>query len=424
MGISFWLAAGIFLVSYVLIISERLHRTVVALTGAVLMVALGVLHQSEAISGVDFNTLGLLVGMMVIVGIAKDSGVFQYMALWIVKAGKGQPFRIFPMLMITVAVFSSILDNVTTALLMVPVMFVVANNLKISPKPFLMGTILFANIGGVATLIGDPTNILIGSASGRTFNDFVVNTGPAAILAALAAGFFLWLKYRRVMVASSSAQASVASFKPSEAISDRKLLSKSLIVIGLVLIGFLTHSITHLEGATLALGGAALLLLLTLHDPEEHLKHVEWTSIFFFVGLFILVAGLERAGIIELLAKHLVGVTGGNRVVTGLVVLWGSAILSAIIDNIPLVATMIPLIKTIGSLTGMDIAPLWWALSLGGNIGGNATLIGASTNVVVSGIAAREGHKITFTEYLKTALPITLATIIIFSVYLYVRYLR
>lgn len=424
MSTTFLLAVGVFLASYAIIISERIHRTVAALTGAVLMIVLGVLSQEEALSGVDFNTLGLLVGMMVIVGIAKGSGMFQYLAIWIAKAGQGNPKRIFPFLMIAVAVLSGILDNVTTALLMVPVMFVVANNLKIPPKPFLIGTILFANIGGIATLIGDPTNILIGSAGNLAFNDFLLNTGPAAILAALIAGGILYLKFHRLMVASPEAQASIRSFVPREAISDWPLLWKSLSVIGLVLIGFMTHNQTNLEGATIALGGAALMLLLTMTDPEHHLKEVEWPSIFFFVGLFVLVTGLEHAGVIAALAERLIDLTGGKLLATGLAILWGGAILSALIDNIPLVATMIPLIQHIGAITGLDVTPLWWALSLGGNVGGNATLIGASTNVVVSGIAAREGQRITFIEYLKIALPITAIIIVAFSAYFYLRYAR
>ena len=424
MDTTFLLAVGVFLASYAIIISERIHRTVAALAGAVLMVLLGVVSQEQAIDGIDFNTLGLLIGMMVVVGIAKNSGMFQYLAIWIAKAGQGKPKKIFPFLMITVAVLSGVLDNVTTALLMVPVMFVIANNLKITPKPFLIGTILFANIGGVATLIGDPTNILIGSAAKLTFNDFLVNTGPAALMAALIVGGILYLKFGKQMVASPEAQASIKNFIPREAISDWKLLWKSFIVIGLILIGFITHSVTHLEGATIALGGAALLLLLTMTDPEHHLKEVEWPSIFFFVGLFILVVGLEEAGVITLMAERLIDLTGGKLLATGMIILWGGAILSAVIDNIPLVATMIPLVHKIGALTGIDVTPLWWALSLGGNAGGNATLIGASTNVVVSGIAAREGHKITFFEYLKIALPITLTVITFFSGYLYFRYLR
>ncbi len=424
MSATFLLAVGVFIASYALIISERIHRTVVALTGAVLMIVLGVLHQEEAIAGVDFNTLGLLVGMMVVVGIAKGSGMFQYIAIWIAKTGQGNPKIIFPLLMATVAVLSGLLDNVTTALLMVPVMFVVANNLKITPKPFLIGTILFANIGGVATLIGDPTNILIGSAAKLSFNDFLMNTGPAAVMAAVIAGGFLYLRFRRQMVASPEAQATIRHFVPKEAISDWRLLWKSLGVIGLILVGFITHNVTHLEGATIALGGAALMLLLTMSDPEHHLKEVEWPSIFFFVGLFILVTGLEHAGVIEKLAEALLDVTGGKLLPTAMLILWGGAILSAVIDNIPLVATMIPLVQKISVLTGLDVTPLWWALSMGGNVGGNATLIGASTNVVVSGIAAREGQRITFFEYLKIALPITFAVIIVFSGYLYVRYLR
>ena len=423
MDVTFWVTVAIFLSTYVLIISERLHRTVVALAGAVLMVALGIVTQDQAIQGIDFNTLGLLIGMMVIVGIAKDSGMFQYLAIRITRLAKGNPMIIFPLFMVTVGVLSAVLDNVTTSLLMVPVMFVIANNLRVNPKPFLIGTILFANLGGIATLIGDPTNILIGSAADLSFNDFLLNTAPAAVIGGLAVGGVLWLFFRRSFITNVEARDRIMQFKAKEAISDWVLLRKSLVVIILVLIGFLSHQIIHLEGATIALGGAALLLL-TLNDPEHHLRNVEWTSIFFFTGLFILVTGLEQAGIIAFLSDKMINLTHGNLRTTALVILWGGATLSAVIDNIPLVATMIPLIKTIAATTGINPAPLWWALSLGGNVGGNATLIGASTNVVVSGMAEREGHKIGFGEYLKISLPVTIVVITLFSGYLYFRYLR
>ncbi|PJE75609.1 hypothetical protein COV04_04255 [Candidatus Uhrbacteria bacterium CG10_big_fil_rev_8_21_14_0_10_48_11] len=419
----FPLAVGIFIASYALIISEKTHRTIIALTGAMVMIGLGVVTQEAAIKGIDFNTLGLLIGMMVVVTIAKDSGMFEFIAMWVSKLGRGKPAPIFILLGITVAIFSAFLDNVTTVLLMVPVIFVVANNLEVPPKPFLIGAILLSNIGGTATLIGDPPNILVGSAADLSFNDFLINLAPAALLVVVVTvGMLYWL-YGRRMKSTPEAAARIMAFNPSSAISDWWLLKKSLLVLGLILIGFFTHGVTNLEGATIALSGAALLLLLTTDDPEPHLRNVEWTTIFFFIGLFILVAGLEAVGAIHLLADALVSVTGGQLAILTMATLWGSAVFSAIIDNIPFVATMIPLIKDVGVSTGLPLAPLWWALLLGADIGGNATLVGASANVVISGMAEKEGHRIGFGEYMKIAVPVTFVGLVVCSAYVYLRYL-
>lgn len=423
MSFTFYSAIAIFILAYAIIISEKIHRTVVALSGAVLMILLGVLHQEQAIEGVDFNTLGLLIGMMIVVGIAKHSGMFQFVAIWASKIGKGKPIPIFLLLGFITAFFSAFLDNVTTVLLMVPVTFVVTHNLKINPIPFLIGTILLSNIGGTSTLIGDPPNILVGSAAKIPFNDFLIHLGPIVFIVVVVTLFMLYLWYRKELNASEEAQAQILRFNPREAISDKKLLVKSLIVIGLVLLGFFTHAITHLEGATIALGGAAFLLLLTMNDPEEHLREVEWTTIFFFIGLFILVAGLEHVGAIRAMAEWLIHTTGGDPTLTTLSLLWGSGVFSALIDNIPFVATMIPLIKDVSALTGMALGPLWWALLLGADFGGNATIIGASANVVVSGIAEKEGHKISFLGYMKVAAPMTFVALLISTVYVYLRYL-
>lgn len=419
----FLLAVGVFLASYALIISERVHRTVVALSGAVAMILLGIINQEQAIEGVDFNTLGLLIGMMVIVGIAKDSGMFQYVAIWVSKLGRGKPLPIFVLLSLTIAIFSALLDNVTTVLLMIPVTFVIAHNLKIAPKGFLISAILLSNIGGTATLIGDPPNILIGSAADLSFNDFLMNLAPISLVITVVTITLLCWWYRKTLVSQPGAAEAIMAFQPREAISDVRLLVKSLIVLGLVLVGFVTHSATHLEGATIALAGAALMFLLTMNDPEHHLKEIEWTTIFFFVGLFVLVVGLEEVGAIRWLAEQLLHITGGTPVATALAVLWGSAVLSAVVDNIPFVATMIPLIKDVGVLSGLALGPLWWALALGADIGGNATIIGASANVVVSGMAGREGHRIRFLEYMKVAVPMTAVALVMCTAYIYLRYL-
>lgn len=423
MDITFLFGVIVFVLAYAIIISEKVHRTVIALAGAVLMIILGIINQAQAIEGIDFNTLGLLIGMMIIVGITKDSGVFQYVAIWASKISKGRPIQIFILLGVITALFSAVLDNVTTVLLMVPVIFVIANNLKINPIPFLLGAILLSNIGGTATLIGDPPNILIGSAAGISFNEFLINLGPISILVSLVTMTMLYFWFRRSLVASDEARASILKFQPIEAITDWRLLYKSLIVIGIVLLGFFTHSITHIEVATIALAGAALLLILTMNDPDEHLRDVEWTTLFFFIGLFVLVRGLEEIGVIKMLAQRLLEMTSGNITVMAIVILWGSAIFSSVVDNIPFVATMIPLIKDIGALSGISLGPLWWALALGADIGGNATIVGASANVIVSGMAEREGYKIGFVDYMKVAVPMTIVALIICTAYMYLRYL-
>ncbi len=419
----FFLTVGLFLLAFLIIVSEKVHRTVVALAGAVLMILLGIINQEQAIEGVDFNTLGLLIGMMIIVAIAKDSGMFQYVAVWAAKKGQGKPVRIFILLGLITSVFSAFLDNVTTVLLIAPVVFVITNNLKIDPKPFLIGTIILSNTGGAATLIGDPPNILIGSAANLDFQDFIINMAPVAIIVTITTLIIFLAIYRKSLVTTPEAQEAVMRFNPIDTITNVPLLIKSLFVIGIVLLGFFTHSITHLEGATIALAGASLLLLLTMNDPEEHLRDVEWTTIFFFVGLFILVTGLEKVGAISMVASFLLDRTGGDLAFLATLILWGSALFSAVVDNIPFVATMIPLIKDIGTQSGIPTGPLWWALAMGADFGGNATLVGASANVVVSDIAKREGKGIKFFEYMKMGTFMTVIALIISTIYLFIRYI-
>lgn len=423
MSTLFYITIAIFVITYAIIISEKVHRTVIAITGAMLMILLGIINQEQAVDGIDFNTLGLLIGMMIIVGIAKECGMFQYVAIWASKMGKGKPLPIFILLGIITAVFSAFLDNVTTVLLMVPVTFVIANNLKLDPKPYLIAAIILSNIGGAATLIGDPPNILIGSAAGLTFMDFIVNMMPVVIVSFLAVLGLLVLLYRKAFIPNLEAQKDIMKFDPKLAITDKPLLIKSLIVLAIVFVGFFTHNTTHIEGATIALSGAALLLLLTMYDPENHLKEIEWTTIFFFIGLFILVAGLEHMGVIRMMAQNLLTLTGGDPTVTTITVLWGSAVFSAIVDNIPFVATMIPLIKDIGVIAGIPLTPLWWALALGADFGGNATIIGASANVVVCGMSEKQGCRISFMHYMKVALPLTAVSLVIATAYLYIFYL-
>ncbi len=429
-----WLAAILFVITYAAIMSEKINRAIVSLLAAGLMILLGILNQEAAIRGIDFNTIGLLIGMMVIVAITRQSGVFQFMAIWSAKKVNANPWGILVTISLVTAVTSALLDNVTTVLLVVPVTLLITEELKVKPYPYLFAMIFASNIGGTATLIGDPPNIMIGSATGLTFNDFAYNLTPIVLVimaVTLIPIYFIWGRHLR---AAPEDRQRVMQFNEYEAISDVRLLKHCLIVIGLVIGGFVFAKLLHLEAATVAMTGAALLLLLANfgHDPEHQSKHVldafnevEWITIFFFVGLFIVVHGVDGTGLLKLLAEKMMALTGGNLTATAMVILWSSAILSAIIDNIPFVATMIPMIKAMAPTFGGSegLMPLWWALSLGACLGGNGTLIGASANLVVAGFAERAGQPIRFVQYTLMAFPLMLLSIAISAVYLYWRYL-
>ena len=413
-------ATAVFLISYAIIISEKIHRTVVALLGGMLVIIGGVINQEQAIEAIDFNTIGLLVGMMVIVGIARNSGLFEYLAVRAAKQSKGDPIKIMISLTIITAILSALLDNVTTVLLIVPITFSIAKSLEINPMPILFAEILASNIGGTSTLIGDPPNIMIGSATGLGFMDFVVNLGPVIVVILLVTVYLLKLIYRKQLVTRAELKENIMRMDPSSEIKDSVLLKKSLFVITLVIFGFFIHQYVHLESATIALTGAALLLLITRDEPEHALTAVEWPVIFFFAGLFILVGALEHVGVIEWIALESLKLTGGAMLPTGMLILWLSAIASAFVDNIPFVATMIPLIEDMGRLGGItDLNPLWWSLSLGACLGGNGTIIGASANVVVVGMAEKRGYKWTFVGFMKVAFPLMIVSILISTVYLY-----
>jgi Na+/H+ antiporter NhaD/arsenite permease-like protein len=427
-------ASVLFGVVYALIIAEKLNRAILALLGAALLIICGVLNQEAAFRGIDFNTIGLLMGMMLVVSITSRSGVFQYLAIWSTKKVQARPAGVLFMLSIVTAVLSALLDNVTTVLLVVPVTLLITEELQVKAYPYLVAEILASNIGGTATLIGDPPNIMIGSAVGIPFNDFVINLAPVVVVVlAVSALPFYWV-WRKELVTTDKARERVMSFDESEAIKDPVLLKKALFVLSLVLLGFFTSRLTHLEPATVAMGGAALLLLLDnyhRHGEEQGsaVQHafaeVEWVTLMFFVGLFILVHGLESAGVIRAMAEKLMEATAGDRTVTVLAVLWGSAILSAFIDNIPFVATMIPMIKSMAPAFGGEqgLMPMWWALSLGACLGGNGTLIGASANLVVAGLAERGGHPIRFVAFFKSSFLLMLLSIAVAHVYVYWRYL-
>lgn len=412
----------IFLVIYGIIISEKINRTAISLFGAIVMIILGILNQEQAIEHIDFNTIGLLVGMMIIVNILKRTGVFEYLAIRAAKKAKGDPWKILVLFAIITAFSSAFLDNVTTILLIVPVTLVITDTLDTNPIPFMFTEILIANIGGTATLIGDPPNIMIGSATGLGFVDFIVNLAPVIIVISVATLFLLKLIYKDFLKATDENKQKIMKMDETITIKDTLLLKKSLIVLFITILGFMVHAQFHLESATVALGGAALLLVISKIDPEEILFEVEWTTIFFFMGLFILVGSLVEVGVIDNLAKKMLELTKGNLFVTTLTILWVSAIASAFLDNIPFVATMIPLIKAMTASGQLDANPLWWALALGACLGGNGTIIGASANVIVTGIMAREGRPVSFMSFMRIGFPMMIVSIIISTIYLILFY--
>jgi Na+/H+ antiporter NhaD/arsenite permease-like protein len=420
-----YVAIGIFLVIYGLIISEKIHRAIVAMLGGVLMVVLGIVDQHEALLHIDFNTLGLLIGMMIIVSITAETGVFMYLAVWTAKRVRGNPMSILISLAIITAVASAFLDNVTTVLLMVPVTFSITRQLRVPLIPYLITQIIASNVGGTATLIGDPPNIMIGSAVPElTFMAFIYNLAPiAAIIMIVYVPAFFYI-FRKQVRTTPELQQRIMELDARELITDRKRLAQCLTVLGLTIISFFLHQTLHLESATVALAGAFLLLLLTgEHAMERALTGVEWTTIFFFVGLFVLVSGLVETGVITELAKRGIELTGGNVVAASMMILWISAIASAFLDNIPFVATMIPLIQEMGNMGISNLEPLWWSLALGACLGGNGTLIGASANLIAAGLSEKEGHPIGFVAYLKIGFPLMLLSVALASVYVYVRYL-
>lgn len=420
--IYFWLSIAIFLITYAFIIADKIHRTIVVWLGAALVIVLGVINQEKAIEHVDFNTLLLLIGMMVIVGITRKSGVFEYMAIKSAKIVKGQPVALLVVLGLITAVASALLDNVTTVLLIVPVTYALADRLEVSPIPYLFTEIIASNIGGTATLIGDPPNIMIGSATGLGFMDFIVNMAPPAIIVLAVTMVILVLLFKKDLTAKQDKIDRLLELCETDSIRDWRVLKKSLFILALTILGFLLHQSLHLESATVALLGAGLLMLVTREEPEEVLLAVEWPTIFFFAGLFILVGGLQVNGVISLIAQKSLQITGDSVVMTGTLILWLSGVASAFVDNIPFVATMIPLLQEVGQLSQMPMESLWWSLALGACLGGNGTLIGASANVIVAGMAERNGTPIRFVQFLKIGFPLMILSILISNLYLFLRF--
>ena len=415
------IAIVIFLVTMAAIMTEKLHRTVAAVAGALLLILTGVLSVESGFSYVDLNTLGVLIGMMLFVAVVKNSGIFEYIAIKAAKIAKGRPWPLMVLFALITAVLSAFLDNVTTVLLIGPMTLAITSMLRINPIPFFMTQIMASNIGGTATLIGDPPNIMIGSAAGLSFTDFITNTGVAVLFVLAATIVCFYFIYGRKLHVEPEAMDSILQLDENKAIKDRSLLIKSVVMILLVVFGFVFHSQLHLESCTIALTAAAVMLLIGRQDVEEIVAGVDWTTILFFTGLFIVVGGLQETGVIQILANGLMDLTEGHMTLTILLILWVSAIVSSFLDNIPFVATLIPLILTMQS-SGVDVTPLWWAVSLGACLGGNGTLIGASANVVLSGISNRHGFPITFASYFKVGFPLMLVSVAISTVFLLLRF--
>jgi len=419
-------AVALFVVVLALIAFEVVNRTVAALFGAAILISFGVLEQEQAATEfIDWNTIGLLAGMMVIVAILEKTGVFEYLAIKSAQWGRARPGRILILLSVVTAVLSAFLDNVTTVILMVPVTFLIADALESSPMPFLLTQVMASNVGGAATLIGDPPNILIGSAADLSFLDFVVALTPVVLLTLPAVLGVLYLMFRKDLSRSKDAEETIGAMDAAASIRDPVLLRKSLIVLGLVILAFFLHGALHLEAATIALFGAAALMLYARSDVEEVLREVEWPTLLFFVGLFVLVGGLEATGFVGSIATALTNVAGGTSATTAIVVIWGSGIASGIVDNIPFTATMIPVIQDLAQAEGLseeEVRPLWWSLALGADFGGNLTLIGASANVVVAGMSERAGQRISFVKFMLYGIPVTLVSLAIATAYVVVRY--
>ena len=414
-------AVAVFLIVILLIITERVHRTAAAMAGAMVLILTGVMSADKALSYIDFNTIGVLVGMMIFVAIVRRSGMFEYIAVRAAKAVHGDPWKIMVAFTLITAVLSAILDNVTTVLLVGPMSIAIARMLKIDPVPFLMGQILASNVGGTATLIGDPPNIMIGSAAHLSFMDFLENTGFAVLFILVVLILLMKIVYEKKIELGTVDTGAIEKLDPSKSITNRALMKKGIIVLICVIVGFMFHDKLGIESSVIALTAAAVMLIIGREDVNEAIQDVEWTTILFFMLLFVVVGGLTETGIIKELASKIIDATNGHPMVTMLVLLWASALLSSILDNIPFVATLIPLILAMQA-DGIDVTSFWWAISLGACLGGNGTMIGASANVVLSDISTKHGYPITFKSYLKVGMPFMLLSIVIATVFLVVKF--
>jgi Na+/H+ antiporter NhaD/arsenite permease-like protein len=437
-GPSFWIATAIFLIAYAIIVSEKIHKTIIAVFGAGLMLVLKILEQHEAFHteelGIDWNVIFLLISMMVIINLMRPTGIFEYIAIKSAKWGKGEPFRILAIFAIVTAVLSAFLDNVTTVLLIVPVTILIADALQVDALPYLISCVLASNIGGTATLIGDPPNIMIASKAHLDFMAFIYHLTPVIIITMVFYILAIKLIWGGKLKTKEELKKRIMNMNENEAIKDPVMLKKSLFVLAIVLAGFVLHGMLHFQPATVALFGAGLLLLLSkTHEPHHILAEVEWPTIFFFMGLFIIIGGIVKVGLIKWMSVEVLAVTQGNMMATTMVVMWFSAFASAFVDNIPYVATMNPLIidmarqlwphlSGVQLLHHVDLMPLWWSLALGACLGGNGTAIGASANVIVVGMSEKMGRKISFGKFMLYGMPLMIMTVVVATVYVWLRY--
>lgn len=425
-----WLAVAIFGLAYVAIATEKIDRTLVALAGAALMLATRVVGQENAFHQIDLNVIFLLAGMMIVVSVIKRSGLFEWLAIVTAKLSKGNPFILMALLSIITALVSASLDNVTTVLFIAPITLLIADQLKINPVPFIISEALASNIGGTATLIGDPPNILIGSAAHLSFLDFVKNLTPLVLIVLVVFLIFARLAFSKELSKEKPRSEMLDKLDPAKAIADRYLLLKSLVVLGIILVFFTLHDTLKLEPATVALGGAALLLLLTQLPPKKEkivsleniLAEIDWHTLFFFIGMFIMISGLESTGVIKELLMIITSTSGDKVILLSMIILWGSALLTFITSSVPFVIAMLPVIKGLAAHGVQPIEPLWWALALGACLGGNGTLIGAAANMVIAGVSTKSGHKIGFWTFTKKGMPITIISLILSSLYIWIRY--
>lgn len=415
------IAIVVFVVVIGLIISEKVNSAAAALAGAMALVVTGVMSAHRALSYIDFNTIGLLVGMMVLVAIIRQSGLFEYVAIKAAKMVHGDPWKIMIAFILLTAVLSGILDNVTTVLLVGPMTIAIAKMLEINPVPFLMTQILASNVGGTATLIGDPPNIMIGSAANLSFVDFLKNTGVAVALVIVFMIVMMRFVYKKEIEVEGLDTSKIMNLDPDKSITDKPLLIKGVVVIVLVILGFIFHDQIGMETSVIALTAAAVMLIIGGVNVDNAIQDVEWTTIAFFMALFVVVGGLTETGVIKQVAAVIIERTAGHPVMMMLILLWASALLSSFLNNIPFIATLIPLVLALKA-DGMDAEPLWWAISLGACLGGNGTMIGASANVVLSDISTKHGYPITFKSYLRVGMPFMLGSVLISMVFLLVKY--
>lgn len=420
-----FLALTIFVVTYIFIITEWINKMTIVLLGGFLVVLCQIMTQDKAFSYIDWNVIFLLIGMMIIMGVIKDTGVFQYAAIKTAKIAKGSPTKILLLMFVVTAAISAVLDNVTTVIIIIPVIILICTELGISPVPFIITQILASNIGGTATLIGDPPNILIGSANHLTFLDFVYNLTPVIIIITLVSLVFIYFMFHKSLHVSNQRRARIMEYNEKILITNKPLLLKSIIVMTVLMVGFFIQEIIHLNSATIAMTAALVLLILSNRKEVEHIitQSIDWVSLFFFMGLFMIVGGLNEAGVMSKAAPIIIKLTRGNFQIASLGMIWFSGLAASILGSVPLVATMIPLIKNMAaSFNPVSMNPMWWSLALGSCLGGNFTVIGAAANIVSLGIAKRNGYTISFGKFMRYSFLITTMSLVISTLYVYLRY--